>query len=195
MARRCTAGRRMHATRNGRRDMTRGGAVIKAECTLCSVLRRISDFQRDLRSPLGVRTRCRDCRRRLARTRNGRIRRMLHDARWNAGKAGRSCDITYGDIDRAFRGRCAVTGLPFDMSVIVHGGRMRSPNAPSLDRRDSSKGYLPGNIQVVLEWVNQAKGRSTQRQFSAKLRGRRVGQARHVESWQRRRRRGGLAKV
>ena len=120
---------------------------------------------------------------------------MLHDARWNARKAGRICTLTYEDIDRAWKPTCAVTGLPFDMKVTLRSGRMQNMNAPSLDRKDSSKGYVPGNIQVVLEWVNQAKARATQRQFFAKLRGGLVGQVRHVRTWQRRRRRGGSVKV
>jgi len=178
----------------------RGDKVLEVECTLCStaagrtVLRPVADFQRRSRDPLGVQSWCRDCRRHAARTRNGRIRRMLHDARWNARKAGRACTITYDDIDRAYRERCAVTGLPFDMDVtLMEGaGRLQNMNAPSLDRKDSSKGYVPGNIQVVLEWVNQAKARYTQRQFKAKLRGGLVRQVRHVQTWQRRRRVGNL---
>jgi len=178
----------------------RGNKVLEAECTLCStaagrtILKPVADFQRRSRDPLGVQSWCRDCRRHAARTRNGRIRRMLHDARWNARKAGRACTITYEDIDRAFGDRCAITGLPFDMDVSssVRDGRLQNMNAPSLDRKDSSKGYVPGNIQVVLEWANQAKSRHTQRQFKAKLRGGRVKQVRHVQTWQRRRRIGNL---
>ena len=181
-----------------RYETNKRGVVIKAECTLCSAvsgkteMRPVADFQRDPHNPIGLRTRCRDCRRGLARTRNGRIRRMLHDARWNARKAGRACTITYEDIDRAFKDRCAITGMPFDMSLTVSGGRLQNPNAPSLDRKDSGKGYVPGNIQVVLEWVNQAKRTASQRQFKAKLRGGRVKQVRHVRPWQRRQRKGGI---
>lgn len=180
---------------------TRGGKVVEAECTLCSaaagatVLRDVSDFQRNSRNPLGIETRCRDCRRGLARTRNGRNRRMLHDARWNARKAGRECTITYDDVDRAHGPRCAVTGLPFDMKVTLHGGRLKNMNAPSLDRKDSSKGYVPGNIQVVLEWVNRAKARASQRQFFSRLRGGSVKQVKHVQVWQRRGRKGGSVRV
>lgn len=179
----------------------RAGTVTAAECTLCSsaagrtMLLPISDFQKDSSSSLGVQGRCRDCRRGLARTRNGRIRRMLHDARWNALNAGRACTITYDDIDRAFRGTCPVTGLPFDMECTVYAGRMINMNAPSLDRKDSSKGYVAGNIQVVLAWVNNAKSNQSQRKFNGKLRGGKVKQVRHVLPWQRRNRRGGLIRI
>ncbi len=184
-----------------RRYRTSAGRVIAAECSLCSsaagrtVLRPMSDFQKDSSSSLGIQGRCRKCRRGMARTRNGRIRRMLHDARWNAAKSGRACTITYGDIDRMFRATCPVTGLPFDMECTVYGGRMINLNAPSLDRKDSSKGYVPGNIQVVLAWVNHAKSSHTQRAFNNKLRGGKVEQVRHILPWQRRNRRGGSVRV
>ena len=174
-----------------RKFRERAGRVVAAECALCSeaeggpVLRPVADFQRDSNGPLGVQARCRGCRRGAARTRNGRIRRMLHDARWNAARAGRRCTIGYEDVDRVFGDRCAVTGLPFDMGVTVVDGRLRNHNAPSLDRRDATVGYVAGNIQVVLAWVNQAKGKGTQRQFKRRLRLGAVKQARHVERWQR----------
>jgi len=174
-----------------RKFKERLGRVVAVECSLCSaaegraVFRPVADFQRSSGNPLGVQARCRGCRRGAARTRNGRIRRMLHDARCNAARAGRRCTIAYEDIDRAFGDRCAVTGLPFDMGVTVVGGRLRNHNAPSLDRRDATVGYVSGNIQVVLAWVNQAKGRDTQRRFKRRLRLGAVKQARHVERWQR----------
>ena len=179
----------------------RSGTVTSAECTLCSsaggrtVFRPVSDFQKDTANNIGLMTRCRDCRRGMARTHSGRTRRMLHDARWNALNAGRSCTITFDDIDRAFRGTCAITGLPFDMECTVHGGRMINLNAPSLDRKDSSRGYVPGNIQVVLAWVNNAKSNRSQREFNRKLRGGEVKQVQHVLPWQRRGRKGGLIRI
>jgi len=184
-----------------RRYRTRRGKVITAECTLCSsaagrtVYRQVSDFQKFAANNIGLRTRCRDCRRRLARTRNGRIRRMLHDARWNALNSGRVCTITYDDIDRVYRSTCSVTGLPFDMECTVYNGRMINMNAPSLDRKDSSKGYTAGNIQVVLAWVNNAKSNHTQRKFNGQLRSGKVKQVRHVQSWQRRARKGGSVRI
>lgn len=184
-----------------RRYRTSGGRVIAVECTLCSsaagrtVLRPVSAFQKRSSDSLGVQSRCRECRRGLARTRNGRIRRMLHDARWNAANAGRACTITYDDIDRAFRATCPVTGLPFDMECTVYDGRLMNQNAPSLDRKDPSKGYVAGNIQVVLAWVNNAKSNHSQRAFNGKLRGGNVKQVRHVLPWQRRARKGGSVRV
>lgn len=179
----------------------RSGTVTSVECTLCSsaagrtVFRSVFDFQKDAANNIGLMTRCRDCRRGMARTHNGRARRMLHDARWNALKSGRTCTITFKDVNQAFRPTCAVTGLPFDMECIVYNGRMINQNAPSLDRKDSSKGYVPGNIQVVLAWVNNAKSNQSQRTFNSKLRNGKVKQVQNILPWQRRGRKGGSVRV
>lgn len=145
--------------------------------------------------PSGLDSRCKECRIRERRTRDGRIRRMLADARWNAEKAGRKCTLTYDDIDGAFGMRCAVTGLPFDMGKRQVRGRLQNPNLPSLDRISSRRDYTPGNIQIVLQWVNGAKGQNTQRKFVERIRAGEVPQVRHARHWQRQRRRGGLVKI
>jgi hypothetical protein len=54
------------------------------------------------------------------------------------------------------RGNCAVTGLPFDLKP-GPDKHHANPWAPSLDRRDSSKGYTPDNVQVVVAAYNYAK--------------------------------------
>lgn len=46
-------------------------------------------------------------------------------------------------------GRCAVTGLAFDLS-----GPVRGPLQPSLDRIDCGTGYSPGNCRLTLLAVN-----------------------------------------
>jgi hypothetical protein len=65
--------------------------------------------------------------------------------------------------------RCAVTGIKFSLRKI--DGKRRKPFAPSVDRIDSAKGYIKGNVRVVClatnlainEWgdeifLSQAKG-------------------------------------
>jgi len=52
-------------------------------------------------------------------------------------------------------GKCSVTGLPFDMQM--GKGKKRNPFRPSVDRVDSSKGYVKRNIQIVLAIVNTMK--------------------------------------
>lgn len=49
-------------------------------------------------------------------------------------------------------GRCALSGMP-----MVH--RFNSFYSISIDRKDSSLGYIPGNVQLVCQWVNRAKNK------------------------------------
>lgn len=59
---------------------------------------------------------------------------------------------------------CAATGHPFDIDTIGEGAG-GSHFAPSPDRIEPSKGYVPGNVRWVLWMVNRAKGRMTDEQL------------------------------
>lgn len=51
-------------------------------------------------------------------------------------------------------GRCGLTNIDFDLTQ--KDSSNRKPFAPSLDRRDRTKGYTKDNIQLVLTAVNMA---------------------------------------
>ena len=53
--------------------------------------------------------------------------------------------------------KCSVTGIDFDYSFDVD----RNPFAPSVDRKDNSKGYTPENCQIVIWAYNTAKAHHT----------------------------------
>ena len=53
---------------------------------------------------------------------------------------------------------CALSGIEFAY-------KHNSPYSPSIDRKNSSKGYTPHNVQIVCVAVNQAKWKLTQKQF------------------------------
>lgn len=70
---------------------------------------------------------------------------------------GRECSFTaaqLADIMRRSRGRCEVTGLPFQVHK-PDDARAR-PFFHSLDRRDSLRGYVDGNCRLVCYAVNLA---------------------------------------
>lgn len=58
-------------------------------------------------------------------------------------------------------GKCALSGLP----LVVHSNT--KVNTASLDRIDSSKGYIPGNVQWVHKVINMMKRTYDQELFIA----------------------------
>lgn len=78
-------------------------------------------------------------------------------ARTRAKQYRRDCTVTpeiVRDLLLESGGRCAVTGMKFDLSA-CSTGRAR-PFFHSLDRTDSSKGYTHGNTRIVCFAVNVA---------------------------------------
>lgn len=58
---------------------------------------------------------------------------------------------------RVERGTCSVTGRSFDLSFANASKTRRRPNAPSVDRIDTKKGYVPSNCRVVIAHFNLAR--------------------------------------
>jgi hypothetical protein len=51
-------------------------------------------------------------------------------------------------------GLCAVSGEPLELAI---GSKATNGNKCSPDRRNSNRGYEPGNVWFVCWWVNQMK--------------------------------------
>lgn len=59
-------------------------------------------------------------------------------------------------------GLCALSRMP-----MLH--EFHNPRSVSIDRIDGDLGYIPGNVQLVCQWVNLAKNRFTNKQILAVL--------------------------
>lgn len=114
---------------------------------------------------------CKSCRREngikcLASSPNNFLRSLLNNIKSSNRK--NKCGDNY-NIDLEYlvniynnqNGKCNITGI--DMTRITGKGRVLTNI--SIDRIDSSKGYLKGNIQLVCVWANIAKTDLTQFQF------------------------------
>jgi hypothetical protein len=156
-----TLGRYLVGTRTGKRDIG-GAAEYMATCTECGTPR--EDSISTLRKA-GARTcTCAQLRpgngehpnvRRYRQTATGRAAQLQSNAKRRAQEKGIPFDLDRLDlIERITAGRCEVTGLPFDLAA----GAGLNPWAPSIDRIDSTKGYTPDNVQVVVSAYNIAKG-------------------------------------
>jgi len=90
----------------------------------------------------------------FAKTRRGRTHGRRSNFKW-----GVSLDFLCG-LWEDQKGKCALSGLPMTMQ------RYRLDGA-SIDRIDSTKGYVPGNIQLVCKAINLAKNKNTNEEMMA----------------------------
>lgn len=89
------------------------------------------------------------------------LRARISFAQSRATSRGRAFSLSLDalcDLYDAQEGRCAITGLPFDISSGSEDDRWRRPFPPSIDRIDSALGYTPENIRLVCAAVNNALG-------------------------------------
>lgn len=87
---------------------------------------------------------------------NRRVSRLLATARVRARQRGWDFDLSRSWLaERLAKGRCEVTGLPFD--DVSRDGR-RDSFMPSIDRKNNAEGYTQSNCQLVVWIYNAAKG-------------------------------------
>jgi hypothetical protein len=101
------------------------------------------------------------------------LKSVVSGAQSRARRAGRPFDPELLSLVFALYvaqgGRCALSGLCFDLRIIG-SGKARRPFAPSLDRIDSTGGYTRDNVRLVCQAVNfalNAYGEDTFREIAA----------------------------
>jgi hypothetical protein len=83
-------------------------------------------------------------------THKNRIKVMVHNARKRSKQVGMDFSITYSDI--SLPELCPVLGIP-----LKFGEGKLSDFSPTIDRIDSAKGYVPGNVLVISHRANRIK--------------------------------------
>lgn len=86
---------------------------------------------------------------------------LCANARSRGRKRGLGATITADDLD--WPSHCPVLGLELDYPERSgeRGTAHPQPNWPSLDRWDSTKGYVPGNVFVISYRANTLKNSAT----------------------------------
>lgn len=80
------------------------------------------------------------------------------------GKEGLTILVQYlKDLYQKQGGKCAITGEPMVLTVDMN--RRVAKEKCSVDRKYSTKGYVPGNIWLVSYWVNVMKSDMTIKEF------------------------------
>lgn len=81
-------------------------------------------------------------------------KRLLKKARERAKMYGRECTLILNDI--VVPKTCPLLGIP-----LFVGTRQVKNNSPTVDRKDSTKGYVPGNVWVISWRANRIKADGT----------------------------------
>ncbi len=84
-------------------------------------------------------------------TRNNYAARLLSSVKSRSKSKAIPFDLSIEDI--IIPEYCPKTGI----KLVVHTERGKFYDTPSLDRIDSTKGYIKNNVQVVCYWYNVAK--------------------------------------
>lgn len=94
------------------------------------------------------------------------LRYVYRVARGRALEFGKEFTITLADLLALWQvqdGKCPYTN--WDLILPEGANSVKKPNNASLDRIDSAKGYIPGNIQFVSYMANVAKNSFTHEQM------------------------------
>lgn len=89
-------------------------------------------------------------------------RRLCGIAKKRAKKKGLEFTIKPEDLELPEGTLCPILQVP----LVKHKGKLER-NTPSLDRVDSTRGYVPGNVRVISWWANYLKEQLTLEQAKA----------------------------
>lgn len=123
------------------------------DCKKCGEEKDFSHFHKHPKCKYGYNSVCNECRVGISKEQYSRIdpvSRMYDRAKSRAVLKGQEFTITKEDI--VIPDVCPVFGVPM---------KKNTKYAPSLDRTDSSKGYVPGNVRVISLRANILKNDAT----------------------------------
>ena len=127
-------------------------------CRTCRRLKAFACFHRNTRTLFGLANDCKTCRKKVAtahwkRTAATNPSRVYFRAKARAKKLEREFTITLSDVrNLEWPTNCPILDIPM--------------SSPSLDRINSSKGYVHGNIQIISTRANMLKNNGTLAEFS-----------------------------
>ena len=122
-------------------------------CKKCGIWKPRSEFHAHAMCKGGMNTVCKECRKTVSKNQwknKTYIQKIYARAKTRATRKGREFNIEIEDI--VIPDLCPVFGVP-----LVE----ETEYAPSIDRIDSSKGYIKGNIQIISRRANLLKNNAT----------------------------------
>lgn len=85
-------------------------------------------------------------------------RYMLYSAKYRARRNGLEFNLKEDDFEIPLR--CPILGVPLE-----YGKEKQTPNSPSLDRIDNTRGYTPDNVWVISNRANTMKSSCTREEL------------------------------
>lgn len=153
---------------------------MQKECRDCHTLKPLSEYHASQSTTDDRRSDCKDCSNKKRRkqyhssdkfkyhTADGKMTPALANAKYRAKKKGLEFDITRDYIISLWNeqdGRCKITNEKFKLD----SNSKYSKDGAHLDRIDSSKGYVKGNVQWIIGWVNLMKSSYDMEDFKTKI--------------------------
>lgn len=139
-------------------------------CTKCKQVKPISDFSRAKAYRGGRHTQCKKC---MVKYQQAKLatpaQRMIAYSKMGARNRGLKHTITVDDL--ILPERCPYLGIIIDYRSASERECERPQNGPSVDRIDSTKDYVPGNVQVISTLANRMKQEATPEQLIAFAKG------------------------
>lgn len=154
--------------------------IVRRKCSRCGVVKLREEFARyNNRGRKGFLSMCKSCKsesaslysgKYLRRKKSNPIQRMLMHSKLNSYR--RKLEFTITEEDIPAPKRCIYLDCVLDYrSVEEKGEDIRESNMATLDRIDSTKGYVPGNVQVISFLANRLKSNATVKELLQFARG------------------------
>lgn len=148
----------------------------KVLCTVCGSFKEKSEFYASNQklNTYKLTYSCKECSKKkiheYRNTESGFWVSMWNNLAGNAKNRGLEVNINKEDIKALWdnqKGLCAITSLPMEKVKVARATRSRFLNQfrASVDRIDSEKGYVKGNIRMVCAYVNVMKSDQTDEQL------------------------------
>lgn len=145
-------------------------------CSTCGEVKSLLEFSRDANKKSGLRASCRACTAKKCRSYRQscierdlvewKLRELVLASKKRAKRAGIDHNLDLDYLFSILPDYCPYLGIKFHWEAKTNcGNRGGHPRSPSIDRIDSSKGYIKGNVAIVSHRANVIKHNATEQEL------------------------------
>lgn len=145
-------------------------------CTKCGEVKSLLEFARDASKKSGRHPYCSLCKSEMGRVYRQacigkdlvrwKFKMLICDSKIRAKKASVDHEIDVNYLLEILPEVCPYLGTKFHWEASVDRGHKQGhPHSPSIDRIDSSRGYVKGNVAIVSHRANSIKNNATEQEL------------------------------